>query len=177
MRRGNCILRPNQHSLFACPEYERKFIEERHAIIRTRNLCFNCLGNHRTPECASSQRCKTCAKRHHTSLHRASPMKPMHNSQEKPRARKRTQPRGGPFTDVYGHTARIHTPTNLTLFVTARIGIINKHGMGTQVHTLLDQGSEISFISESIVQLLGLPKRRVEVMLTGIGTGIVQLEK
>jgi hypothetical protein len=68
MQRGNCILCPNRHSLFACREYERKSIEERCAIIRTRNLCFNCLGNHRAPECASSQRCKTCDKRHHTSL-------------------------------------------------------------------------------------------------------------
>jgi hypothetical protein len=169
MQRENCILCPNQHSLFACPEYERKSIEERCAIIRTQNLCFNCLGNHCATECASSKRCKTCDKRHHISLHPPPAMKSMHNSQKQPRARRRTQPRDGPFTGVNAHTTGIHIPTKLALLATARIRIINKHGLGTQDRTLLDQGSEISFISESIVQLLALPKRRVEVMLTGIG--------
>jgi hypothetical protein len=96
-------------------------------------------------------------------------MKRMHNSQEQSRARRRIQPQGGTFTCVNAHTAGIHTPIKLTLLATARIGIINKHGMGTQVRALLDQGSEVSFISESVVQLLALPKRSVEVMLTGIG--------
>jgi hypothetical protein len=67
------------------------------------------------------------------------------------------------------HTAGIHTPIKITLLATARIEIINNHGMKSQVRALLDQGSEVSFISESIVQLLALPKRRVEVTLTGIG--------
>jgi hypothetical protein len=44
MQRGNCILCPNQHSPFACPEYERKSIEVRRAIIRTQNLCFTAWG-------------------------------------------------------------------------------------------------------------------------------------
>jgi hypothetical protein len=169
MQRGNCILCPNQHSLFTCPEYERKSIEERRAIIRKRNLCCNCLGNHRTSECASSQRCKTCDKRHHISLHPSPSMKPMHNSHEQPRATKDTDSRGGPFTGIHAHTAGIHTPTKLTLLATAIIGIINKHGMRMQVPALLDERSEVSFISESIVQLLALPKQCVEVMLTGIG--------
>jgi hypothetical protein len=38
-----------------------------------------------------------------------------------------------------------------------------------QVRALLNQGSEVSFISESILQLLAVPKQRVEVMFTGIG--------
>jgi hypothetical protein len=65
----------------------------------------------------------------------------------------------------------------LNLLTAARIGIINKHGMGTQVLALLNQGSEISFISKSIVQLLALLKRRFEVMLTGIGKGVLQLKE
>jgi hypothetical protein len=49
--------------------------------------------------------------------------------------------------------------------------------MGTQVLALLNQGSEISFISKSIVQLLALLKRRFEVILTGIGKGVLQLKE
>jgi hypothetical protein len=95
-------------------------------------------------------------------------MKPMHNSQEQSRARRRIQPRGRTFTGVNTHTAGINTPTKLTLLAAARIGIINKHGIGTQVRVLLDQESEVSFISVSTVQLLALSMWRVEVMLTGI---------
>jgi hypothetical protein len=58
----------------------------------------------------------------------------------------------------------------VTFLATVRVNVVSKHGMGTQVRALLDQGSEVSFISESVVQLLALPKRRVKVMLTGIGT-------
>jgi hypothetical protein len=73
------------------------------------------------------------------------------------------------LTGVNAHTIGFHTPTKLTLLATARIGISNKHGMGTQVRALLDQGSEVSLISESIIQLLALPNRPVQVTLTGIG--------
>jgi hypothetical protein len=54
------------------------------------------------------------------------------------------------------------------LLAIARVEVVNKFGTSSQVFALLDQGSEVSFISESIVQLLSLSKRRVEVSLTGI---------
>jgi hypothetical protein len=41
--------------------------------------------------------------------------------------------------------------------------------MGRQIRVLLDQGSQVSFISESIIPLLALSKRCVEVKLTEVG--------
>jgi hypothetical protein len=67
--RETCILCDQQHSLLVCPEYANKTVEERHAKIRARNLCFNCLGPYHSQECTSSYRCKTCERKHHSSLH------------------------------------------------------------------------------------------------------------
>lgn len=43
------------------------------------------------------------------------------------------------------------------------------NGESTFVRALLDQGSKSTFVSESIVQLLGLPKQRTCVPLSGLG--------
>ena len=37
-------------------------------LIVSQNLCFNCLNNHRVPQCKSKNRCRLCHQKHHTSL-------------------------------------------------------------------------------------------------------------
>jgi hypothetical protein len=159
--RETCILCDQQHSLLVCPSYANKSVEERLAIIRARNLSFNCLGSHHSQECTSSQRYKICECTHHSSLHTPPALKSNNNSQRQTRIPKSNRTRGGQFTGANVHTARISAQAKVMLLATARVEIVSKHGMGTQVRALLDQGSEVSFISESVVQLLSLPKRRV----------------
>ena len=38
------------------------------AVVKKENLCFNCLGHHRVSQCESKYRCKSCKRKHHTSL-------------------------------------------------------------------------------------------------------------
>ncbi len=60
------------HSLYMCPSFKGMSVEARSKHVKGSNSCFNCLGvGHRTRECKSTNRCKTCAKSHHTLLHRA----------------------------------------------------------------------------------------------------------
>lgn len=55
------------------------------------------------------------------------------------------------------------------LLATAIVNIISRAGECHPVRALLDQGSEVSFVSESIVQLMKLPRRHASIPILGIG--------
>ena len=42
--------------------------QQRIEVVKTENLCFNCLGHHKVSQCTSKYRCKVCRRKHHTSL-------------------------------------------------------------------------------------------------------------
>ena len=42
--------------------------QERKKIIIQKQLCFNCLGNHQVATCRSRRRCRSCNRKHHTSI-------------------------------------------------------------------------------------------------------------
>lgn len=55
------------------------------------------------------------------------------------------------------------------LFATAVVALITDHGHSIKVRALLDQGSEISLIQESLVQLLHLSRSRASIPIISIG--------
>lgn len=57
------------HYIVACEQFRRLLPVARRAIVSEKRLCFNCLGRHNVKACRSTQKCKTCAGRHHTMLH------------------------------------------------------------------------------------------------------------
>ena len=67
------------------------------------------------------------------------------------------------------HAASSSAPKKRVILAAARVQVIGPKGDSTYVRALLDQGSEVSFMSESIVQLLGLQKQRICVPLSGLG--------
>ncbi|XP_046141661.1 uncharacterized protein LOC123987780 [Osmia bicornis bicornis] len=67
------------------------------------------------------------------------------------------------------HTARVVSRKYMVLLATAQLMLVGPHGVQTRVRALLDQGSQSSFVSESVANLLGLQKRRVDVPLVGLG--------
>ncbi|VDI60377.1 Hypothetical predicted protein [Mytilus galloprovincialis] len=54
------------HAPLACKNVME--IEDRKRIVKEKQACFNCLGNHRVADCKSDKTCKNCNKRHHTSI-------------------------------------------------------------------------------------------------------------
>ena len=62
------------------------------------------------------------------------------------------------------------TTTNYhVLLATAQVVIIGPYGKQTRARALLDQRSEATFVLDSLTQLLGLQRDRVDTILTGIG--------
>ncbi|XP_033212167.1 uncharacterized protein LOC117169769 [Belonocnema kinseyi] len=56
-----------------------------------------------------------------------------------------------------------------SLLATARVIIEAPNGRCVHVRALLDQGSQATFVSESVVQLLRLPRKKFDVTVSGLG--------
>ena len=160
---SQCPLCSEAHALIRCPQYKGKRTQDRQKEVQRLRLCFNCLGRHRVNSCTSSGRCSICKQKHHTSLHDFS-----RSSQGSTSAAHKDN-RGNPGSGlaVVLHAAKSVPSAKKILLATACVLVVGPKGKGTYVRALLDQGSEASFVSEAIVQLLGLPKRRTHVPLSG----------
>ncbi|XP_029178626.1 uncharacterized protein LOC114946340 [Nylanderia fulva] len=147
-----CALCHEKHHLMTCREFKMKSAADRKAFVETHRLCFNCLGNHYLTKCQSKKNCNTCKARHHTLLHDA-------------------------YNTVTAHTpeatslAALHKAKEqkAVLLATARVNIADRHGAPHDVRALIDQGSEVSIVSEALVQRLNLPRSRTDMAIFGIG--------
>ncbi|XP_031781161.1 uncharacterized protein LOC103316074 [Nasonia vitripennis] len=163
---SNCALCNGTHPLSKCFKLKDKNPHERLATVKQLQRCFNCLGSHRANACNSSGRCSTCQGKHHTLLH----LKFQGNSQAGHQNTDNSQAGGSGSKSVVSlHAAGVTFPKRRIVLATAKVQIIGPRGDRTLVRALLDQGSEASFVSESIVQLLGLRKEHTCVPLTGLG--------
>ncbi|XP_011861541.1 PREDICTED: uncharacterized protein LOC105558453 [Vollenhovia emeryi] len=66
------------------------------------------------------------------------------------------------------HSAVTHKTFSI-LLATAQVKVISAHGETAKVRALIDQGSEISLVSERLVQRLKLPRNHSTLSLVGIG--------
>ena len=67
-----CVCCSQVHPLYRCGEFKRKTESERYEVVKTHNLCFNCLkAGHKVRKCPSNSHCQAsnCKKRHHSLLH------------------------------------------------------------------------------------------------------------
>ena len=61
-----CLFCSAIHAPWNCPKVTN--VKEWKQIIKESRLCFNCLGTHTIANCKSDKNCKTCGKRHNTSI-------------------------------------------------------------------------------------------------------------
>ncbi|XP_046478626.1 uncharacterized protein [Neodiprion pinetum] len=166
-----CPLCSGAHPILKCFKFQAKAPSERFASIRHLRLCFICLIPHQARDCPSSGRCTVCQGRHHTILHRCARGKYQGSSRSSGGSR---GPEGGgpsePPPVVNLHAACHSVVGRRVLLATARVQVMGPNGSSTYARAQLDQRSESSFALESIVQLLGLSRRRASVTLSGLGS-------
>ncbi|XP_068234192.1 uncharacterized protein [Palaemon carinicauda] len=64
-----CQLCSGHHDLEECPQFLHRSVDERREFVKDNRLCFSCLGNNHTlKRCLNRRQCKTCNKRHPTTL-------------------------------------------------------------------------------------------------------------
>ena len=168
-----CSLCSAEHYVGSCPIFLNKSSVDRRGHVRRLGLCFNCLGGHRVKDCGSQRRCAVCRGNHHTLLHPDNSEIEAQNSQPTDQTSD-----GG---SRVGQTPTAETPATTltatsgmghfrTLLATARVSLCGPDGTKAQVRALLDQGSQVSFVSETLAVMLNLPRRAVQIPLTGLGS-------
>ena len=65
--RNLCPVCKQKHPLYCCAKFKSLPHQEKISVLRTNNLCINCLrSGHFIKECKSSHRCQVCQRPHHT---------------------------------------------------------------------------------------------------------------
>ena len=166
----NCPICAEGHYLGKCPSFLRRSVYDRRSEARRLHRCFNCLGPHRFLNCESKRRCSTCRGKHHTLLHSTSRITPTSPQvAERNELGARNKKTSSPTSSVKALTLSVTTRRYPVILATAQVILVGPSGIRTRVRALLDQGSEASLVSESVVQLLGLTKHRARVPLSGLG--------
>lgn len=166
-----CPFCSENHKLFLCKKFEAQDADTRRQYVRDNGICFNCLGvNHSAKACKNPIKCRICRRHHNTLLH------PKTASKEKLLAAMTTEDSEEeqadesveePTEEIQANTASV--PNKSVLLATALVNAQSKNGSYQTVRALLDQGSQASFVTEAVVQLLKLKKMPVRGTISGVG--------
>ena len=158
---SNCLIcKPEKHPLYACPRFKLMSHEQKIEVLKSNNLCMNCLRpGHFVKNCKSLHHCKVCQKSHHTLLHidssaAISPPSP------KP-------PNSPTVTPLVTSNAAACLAQN-SLLMTCRVLVEAPDGSLVNARALLDSASSASFISERLVNSLCLPRLRRNTIISGV---------
>lgn len=163
----SCPLCSANHYTSNCPQYSSKSIQQRIAIINKNRLCYNCLGTHKASCCRNTKRCLKCGHKHHTSIHQTNPK--INNFESASSTSENSTLTTSKLTESQVLHSFITQGTSCILLATAQVLIISENEEITKARVLIDQGSEISLISEHLVQQLHLPRSQSFISLVGIG--------
>lgn len=172
--------------LSLCPKYLEKLCDQRREIISSKNLCFNCLRPYQVKTCCNPKRYRTCRKQHHTTLHSptsnseaVTAVIPHTSTTQLATSHASTREEIHILPVVDGSRANLQSQSQVAnqrvinrapvLLATAIVTVISERGNSSQMRALVDQESEVSFVSESIAQLLRLPRRAATIPIRGIG--------
>ncbi|UYV80693.1 hypothetical protein LAZ67_19001416, partial [Cordylochernes scorpioides] len=160
-----CLLCKNSHPIFKCDKFHKSSLLERWNIIKTNNLCFNCLrSNHRVTSCKFTMHCKSCNKKHHTLLHSFQPESLNTTSIKAPIAQ-------SSISCFLSDTTR---PNETILLSTAIVRVRAENGSFHPCRALIDTGSQRSLITENCREKFNLPVKKSQLTVFGIGNQPIQ---
>ena len=157
----SCSYCKGNHWISGCEKFRKLSPQERYESVKKLSLCLNCLrSNHRVSNCSFST-CRTCTKKHHTLLHfESTQAKQVSTSAE--RSENSIESKS---SSLQAYSAQIYSDS---LLATAIVDIVNAQGKTRTCRVFLDSGSQPNFITEEVVSFLNLPKKSVDVSVSGI---------
>ncbi|CAG9122367.1 unnamed protein product [Plutella xylostella] len=163
-----CKYCSDAHKIANCKSFGKEDVEARREFVRSSKLCFNCLApNHTVYLCRVITRCRVCHKKHHSLLHtQKCPVRLSENKVEEG-----VTPFDSPT--VPGESNKVVScSTNMQSQVLLATTLVQvKSSAGNNVlRSLLDQGSQASFITEAAVQRLRLQRVPHKCVVSGVGS-------
>lgn len=169
-RNLSCPLCSEKHYIANCSRYQQLTPKQRKETVTQKGCCFNCLGFHQVSKCKSTRRCNRCGKRHHSSLH------VQENVFHAPPSSTNFKINGDHASTDHlenksvNHGAPAQTNEHsIIALATAQVKARNPLGDAVRIRALLDQGSEITLITETLVQRLRLARESTTFPILGIG--------
>jgi hypothetical protein len=164
------------HKLCFCKQFASEDFVKRHEFVTNNRMCYNCLGsNHSVRFCQKTTSCRICKRKHHSLLHP--------NEVSTSTASSETQGQAvegrGETTLVATENTSIETAPIVSCFTTgirdevllatALVKVQSNVGGYQVIRALLDQGSQASFVTEAVVQALGIKKIPIKGSISGLG--------
>ena len=145
-----CSICNQSHFRNRCERFLNKTILGRKELIKSSNLCFNCLGKPNVKNCTSTYRCFLCKAKPQTLLH-ADSNQVISSSQTD-----QIDSVSSTFSPNCGNLVISEDDQSASLSATARVNALGPNGTKIQVRALIDPESQISFVTQALCNLLSL---------------------
>ena len=159
------MCKDKNHSLFQCNDFHALDVNGRKDFAKRTNRCYNCLSiKHSIFRCPSRRRCQKCGKKHHSLLHEDQPVNEIVQTQNE-------------ITTGCAATSPIKKVFTSSILPTAMLRLVDPSGKLIDCRTLLDSGSQASFITEGCAQCLRIKKRNARITVNGLGQTITIISR
>lgn len=181
-----CKICKEEHLLYHCKEFGKWSPDKRCEYAREHHLCFNCLSaGHSMYNCKHRTTCRICGRKHHSLLHtfkkiEASPSTDQSSSLHTSSNEEQQEEEEQEPVSVSSHYS--NAKCQRALLATAIVPVRSSSGHVTVLRALVDQGSQVTLVSERAAQLLKLKRQTIRGTITGVGSTktsvshVVQLE-
>ncbi|CAH2227630.1 jg280, partial [Pararge aegeria aegeria] len=151
---NKCPLCNLDHGLFYCKKFLSMTNDEKLSMITKHRICKNCLHPHFGKPCISTKKCRICTfGTHNTLLHDAFSKQPTYNKTMKPQ-----------------NVSHVSQKDIAQILLSTAVVKVKAHdGSFIKMRALIDQGSQISLITEHAAQTLGIKRRHFQGMFFGVG--------
>ena len=158
---NHCVIcKTEKHPLYSCIKFRALPQTSKMSILKSNDLCMNCLKpGHFVKQCKSVYRCKVCQRPHHSLLH-------VESRSENSRVNDHSNESQPIVNPVMSHAVTA-LKTN-ALLMTCKLLIEAPNGSLVEARGILDSASSASFVSERIVQSLGINQSSCNATISGI---------
>ena len=170
-----CSLCSNAHRLNNCSKFLSWDVNQRHAFVKEKKLCFNCFGKmHNGNECPSIYRCRTCKQMHHTLLHFTKSDQAQTSSLSSdvnpfvPYRMEKSTFEGQSTSHTATAMEATSSSSKQTLLSTVAVYLKDDEGNRHLCRALLDSGSDSNFMTANCAKKMNLKLQETCVSLSGI---------
>ncbi|XP_038120036.1 uncharacterized protein LOC119770029 [Culex quinquefasciatus] len=184
-----CRMCSGPHSLSSCSDFKKLSLDGRNRLVLSKRLCRNCLwGGHFVRDCIVRSRCSSCSEKHNTLLHPvgrpgsgSTPNAAVTGDSQEGGSRSSTAPAAQTqavtslVATIYAANVAAESRKVHVFLSTVLVAVKDCHGRLHTARALLDRGSQANLISERLCQILRLPRKKVSVPISGVGSSRMQV--